>query len=135
MADGEGGTEPDFTCFRPYEERGTHPFIKGERNIEITEGNTRIMFQKTPPPQRKQITQLKKIPRVDSWSNQSLAVSSGLSRASAVGMTTGSLGTIHQSHRSVVESRLGMMMSSVSDRGICICSSRMAMWSFAFVLL
>ncbi len=118
MSDGEGRTEPDFTCFRPYEDKGSLPFIRGERNIEINVGNTRIMFQKTPPPQKKPITQPKKIPRVDSWSNHTIAVSSGLSRASAVGMTTGSLGNVHQSHRSVVESQLGMMMSSVSDRGV-----------------
>ncbi len=109
--------ESDFVSFRPYEERDTVPLPKGKNNIEINVGNTRIVFQKTPPPTRRVIaTQPKKIPRVDSWSNRSSV--SSLSQVSAVGMTTGSMGSVQQSHRSMVEEHYGMKISSVRFKKI-----------------
>ena len=115
MAETEAVLESDFISFRPYEEKDTVPLSKGKNNIEINVGITRIVFQKTPLTNGQattMVTQPKKIPRVDSWATRTSI--SSLSEVSAVGMTTGSMGSMQQSHRSIVEEHYGMKISSVS---------------------
>lgn len=108
--------ESELFSFRPYDEKDSKdpvtsaPPSQGKGNIEINVGRTRIVFQKTPPTNRKAVgTQPKKIPRVESWTAHESV--SSVSHVSAVGMTTGSMVSVQQSHRAVVEKQLGMKIS------------------------
>ena len=96
MVDSEQNSESGFHSFRPYETKDTLPQPKGSNsnNLQINVGNTRIVFQNTPPPPKRPLQQKKPIPRVQSWTPPN--PTSSMSQASAVGTTAVSSTRPHQ---------------------------------------